>query len=284
MPRRRLGVVLILDPPLADEVDGLRRALGDRALGRIAPHVTLISPINVRAEDLPAVLGLLRDAAALAPGPLTLELGPPTTFLPANPVLYLPVGGADLRVLERMRQVLFAGPLARPQTWPWVPHVTLVDGADDQVVATAAGVLHGFAPPATCDRVVLLEERVAPVGTPEPRRRWEALADASLGPRAVIGRGGLDLELTTGRVADPEAEALAVGLVSGPGPRGESLVCTARREGRVVGAGVAHGRAGAMVIEVAVDRSVRDQGVEGHLRARLRSVLADGGWVGPVVG
>jgi 2'-5' RNA ligase len=283
MARRRLGVVLVLDPPLADEVDGLRRALGDRALGRIAPHVTLISPINVRADDLPAVLGLLRDAAAQAPGPLTLELGPPATFLPANPVLHLPVGGTGLGPLERMRRVLFAGPLARPLTWPWVPHVTLVDGADDDVVATAAGVLGGFRLSATCDRVVLLEERVAAAGSPEPRRRWEALADVTLGPRAVVGRGGLQVEMTTGRVPDPEAEALTAGLGT-PEPWGAPLVCTARQDGRVVGAGAVRWQAGGAVIEVAVDRSARDLGVEGHLRARLRSVLAEAGWEGPVVG
>lgn len=39
---RQLGVVLLIPPPIATEVDGLRRALGDGARPRIAPHVTLV--------------------------------------------------------------------------------------------------------------------------------------------------------------------------------------------------------------------------------------------------
>jgi 2'-5' RNA ligase len=272
VPRRRLGVALVLDPPLADEVDGLRRALGDRARERIAPHITLISPVNVGGGALPAVLSLLRDAAAEAPGPLAFRLGPPDSFLPANPVLHLPVSGPGREALGRMRTVLLAGPLGRPPAWPWVPHVTLADGADPGAVAVAAGVLGGFVVDTTCDRVVLLEERVAPAGEPEPRRRWVPLADAVMGRRAVIGRGGLELELTTGRVVDPEAAAL---LPAGADLSDRGLVCTARREGRVVGVGTARPTAADGVdLAVVVDRACVGQGVDEHLSARLRSVLA----------
>ena len=107
MPRRRLGVVLLIPPPIAHEVDGLRRALGDGFLGRVAPHVTLIPPVNVREDDLSAALAVVRGAAA-STGPLTLELGPVETFLPVNPVVYLAVGRPE--PADRPRPAL--GPVA----------------------------------------------------------------------------------------------------------------------------------------------------------------------------
>ena len=93
MPRRRLGVALLVPPPVAVEVDGLRRALGDPSRRRIPPHLTLVPPVNVREEDLGAALDVLRRAARAVP-PLDLRLGPAATFHPVNPVVYLAVGGA----------------------------------------------------------------------------------------------------------------------------------------------------------------------------------------------
>jgi 2'-5' RNA ligase len=89
MPRLRLGVVLLVPPPVHREVDALRRACGDASLGRVPAHLTLVPPVNVREERFEDVLAVLRAAGA-ATRPFRLELGPPTTFLPDNPVLYLP--------------------------------------------------------------------------------------------------------------------------------------------------------------------------------------------------
>src|SRR5579859_4867068 len=125
--RRRLGVAVLLDPPVSDEVDGLRRAVGDPSLGRIPPHVTLVPPVNVRRADLLAAVDRLRRAAAATPGEIHLTLGAVTSFLPDNPVLYLAVGG-DLGALRGLRDAVFAPPLERSLSWPWVPHVTLADG------------------------------------------------------------------------------------------------------------------------------------------------------------
>ncbi len=185
-PRHRLGVALLLDPPGSLEVDGLRRALGDTALGAVPAHVTLVPPVNVRTEDLGLALQVLRRAATDQSGPIAVELGPVTTFMPASPVVYLAVGGPDLDRLARLRQAVVAGPMLRPDHWPWVPHVTLTDDAPADRIDAARAALFSYSAATVFDRVVLLEER---------EHRWQPLADACLGRAAVVGRGGLELEI-----------------------------------------------------------------------------------------
>jgi 2'-5' RNA ligase/GNAT superfamily N-acetyltransferase len=195
----RLGVVLQVDPPAASEIDGLRRALGDGMLGRVAPHVTLVTPVNVPAAELGEALAVLRAAAAAAPAPLRLELGPATTFHPVTPVVFLAVGG-DLVALESLRQRVVQPPLARTMTHPFVPHVTIADDMEVARIPAAVAALADYRTEVTVDRLHLLRET--------PGRIWRPIADMPFGPPAIVARGGLPLELTTTRLLDPLAAAL----------------------------------------------------------------------------
>lgn len=258
-------MALVLDPPLADEVQGLRRAVGDPGLGRIPPHVTLVPPVNVRAAELPAALQRIRQAAATRPGPLRLTFGRVATFLPVNPVLYLSVGG-DLDGLRQLRDAVFAPPLERSLSWPWVPHLTLADGAAQDRIEAALGALADYAVVADIDRVVLLEEG--------PGRVWRPLADAGLGRPARVGTGGLAIELTAGRLIDPEIAA----LLGRPCDRPLSAAITARREGRAVAAGVAWLDGSGPHVGVWVSDAHRGQGIGSHVLAHLESSLRRAGW------
>jgi len=169
----RLGVALLLPPPLDAEVDGLRRALDDGSLGRIPAHLTLVPPVNVREDALGTALAVLRVAAA-ATEVFTLELGPPATFLPDNPTLHLTV--ADATVVRALRDRIFVDPLARPLTWPFVPHVTLADEAAPHRISAALIALSGYRVEAGFDRVHLLREG--------PGRIWTAIADAPFAGQA----------------------------------------------------------------------------------------------------
>jgi 2'-5' RNA ligase/GNAT superfamily N-acetyltransferase len=262
-------------------VDGLRRAVGDKSLGRVPPHLTLVPPVNVRGERLEDALAVLRAAAAETPAVLRLTLGGVATFLPANPVLYLSVSG-DRASLDRLRDRVFAEPLARPLTWPFVPHVTLADDADPVVLSAAPAVLAGYSRVSVpIDRVYLLEEvRV------EGHRVWRPVADVAFGPPAVVGRGGpLALELVRGSLIDPVAAAaldahgasVAVdGIeVAGSAPR---VVVTGLREGHVVGVATAWlGPDGGRVCLWVVPAH-RRQGIGGHLLAAVEAAVADAGW------
>ena len=252
-------MVVVLDPPVSDQIDGLRRAVGDPSLTRVPPHITLVPPVNVRRDDLPAALEVLRSAAARPPGRLSLALGQVSSFLPHNPVVYLSVGG-DLDELGRLRDAVFQPPLERPLSWPWVPHVTVADGLPPARIPGVIEALGPYSAVVACDRLVLLEEG--------PGRTWSPLADAALGAPARIGTGGLALELVGGRLVDPRFDAPCP--PEGPLP---PLVINAYREGAPVGwARASLGWAGP-IRTVWVAEEHRGQGIGHHLRAHLEWAL-----------
>ena len=249
----RLGVALLLPSPVDKEVDGMRRALGDGTLGRMPAHLTLVPPVNVREDRLGEALAVLRRAAA-ATRPVTLTLGPAATFLPDNPTLYLAVAGD----VQPVRDRVFVEPLARPLTWPFVPHVTLADEAEPHRIAAAMESLADYVVDVTFDRVHLLREG--------PGRVWSPIADAVFAPPAVIGRGGLPVEITVTESVGPEARALA---------GAQPLVVTARAEGVI--AGYAEGWCrppAAHLSSMVVAPEQAHLGVERHLLAAFRSEAA----------
>jgi 2'-5' RNA ligase/GNAT superfamily N-acetyltransferase len=265
VPRLRLGVVLLVPPPVEVEVDALRRACDDASLGRVPAHLTLVPPVNVREDRLDDALAVLRSAGA-ATRPLRLELGPPTTFLPDNPVLYLGVGG-DLDGLRALRGRVFTDPLHRELTWPFVPHVTLLDGGEPARIEAAVTALGGARYDVVVERVTLLREQRDEEGV----RVWRPIADAPLAAPAVVGRGGLELELTSGPRLDAASSAWAAAAWAADGPDApteEPIAVSARRDGRVVGVAVGHVRGPvAYLAELIVGADVRGEGVGGHLLA-----------------
>lgn len=277
--RRRLGVAVIPDPPVRDEMEGLRRALGDPSFGRVVPHLTLVPPVNVRSSDLGTALAVLRSAASAQPGSLRLTAGPPATFLPDNPVMFLQVGG-DLERLRVLRDGVFRPPLERTLSWPWVPHFTLADGIDEGRIRSALASLDRYAAVVEIDRVVLLEEVRG--------RSWRALADARLGPAVVVGTGGLSIRITRGTIPDPlalqaigeveeEPETFWLGWPTGSDDP-SAIVLTAHRGPDLVGtAAIKTARDGPRAA-VFVLPEARGQGVGGHLLARLESDALEAGW------
>src|ERR687897_367343 len=136
MPRRRLGVALVLPEPVATEIDGLRRALGDATLGRIPAHLTLVPPVNVADDDLPAAL----------------------------------------HGLHGLRDRVFRSPLERTLSRAFVPHVTVADEIDPGRIPAAVAALADYVVDVTVDGVHLLEEgrgRVwRPIAETSFTRRW----------------------------------------------------------------------------------------------------------------
>jgi 2'-5' RNA ligase len=236
VPRVRLAVALLIPAPLSIEIDGLRRALG-ADMTRVAPHITLVPPVNVREEDIGDALRVLRAAAARVQRPLELALGPPATFAPVNPVVYLAVGGRDAAVLPGLRDDLLVEPLTRRIDLPFVPHVTLDDEHPPDRIDRTVDAFAQFVAPVEVTGVHVLRDRSA------GPHRWNPIAEAVFAPPTVVGRGGYELEVSVSSIADPEVAAL-VGAATG------AVVVAARPDGEVVGAIVAARRGGELVVEV----------------------------------
>lgn len=269
MPRRRLAVALLVPQPLATEVDGLRRAGGDPRLGRIAPHITLVPPVNVAEDRVPDVLDQCRRAAASTPV-LRLTLGAPSTFAPATPLVWLSVGG-DVEAVAELRGRLDTGPLARPAEHAFVPHVTISGKVAPERLEAMVAALVDFDTACSVDRLHVLENRQFADGP----WGWARVAEMGFARPAVIGLGSLPLELSVSTVLDPEAEALmAVGTPELRGP----LVVAARRDAVVVGVatGATHGRF-AILQALFVGDGHRGQGVGSHLLAQFTAETASRG-------
>lgn len=276
MPRACLGVVLLVPPPLDREIDTLRRAVGDPDLGRVPSHCTLVPPVNVPSDRVDDAIECLRWVGA-ASRPFTVELGPPTTFWPDSPVLYLAIAGPGVDALMALRNQVFVDPLDRPLTWPFVPHVTLHPDLTAERINAALLALDGYRTEVTFDRIHLLIQR--------DDHSWQPLADVALAVPAVIGRGGLPLELSVTERPDPtgrafltregpladqatfEADLVALAVA------GDPVAITARRDGEVVGLAQGSTAGGLGVLErLLVAAAHRDEGVGSALLAAFESL------------
>jgi 2'-5' RNA ligase len=261
VPRVRLGVVLPVPEPVAAEIDGLRRALGDGALGRIPAHLTLVPPVNVAVERLEEVRAVL-DAAAASRAPVPCQLGPPTSFWPVTPVVYLSVDERAGAAIHAARRAVFHPPLSRRLTYEFVPHVTLADEVDPDRIGPALAALADYRRSVVFDRIAVLQEGEG--------HRWTPIYEAVLTGAWVVGRGGVELTMSVTAAGEASARMRA-GLPPG-------LVVTARRQGVVVG--VAECRldpaepAVARLVELQVESSERGLGIGSQLLAALMSRAA----------
>jgi len=257
----RVGVVLLVPQPAATEIDGLRRACGDAMLGLVPAHITLVPPVNVRAEEVQTAVDVVTAAASVV-RPLELTVGPAATFFPVTSVLYLAVGG-DTQAVVQLHKAVLAGPLARPEEWPYVPHVTLATDQTPERLSAGVSALSDFRVPVTVGAIHVLRQ--------EDDHAWRPLADAPLRAPAVVGRGGLPVELSVSEQLGPEAVTF-LSNATGLSPIGRPFAVTARREGKICG--VATGwstEREAVLDQLVVGADVQGQGVGSHLLAAVEA-------------
>ena len=163
-----------------------------RRVDRIAPHITLVPPVNVAERDLPRAFTVVRTAAStIAPLTLADRAG---GHLRAGEPGRLPPGGrraagargvraaADRRASRARssgRPSTSSSPTSpSPTSWPRT--------ASTRSLRLLVGLLGARRPSTGC------------TCSPScPGRVWKPVADAPLGERpAVVGRGSLPLELT----------------------------------------------------------------------------------------
>jgi len=187
-------VVALLPQPVAFHVQAWRRALREPTRDAVAPHVTLVPPQSVPAEEVPAAAALLeRATAAAVPGVMTLDGA--GTFLPASPVAFLAVG-EGAATLAGLEAALRAPPLDR-RTHPFHPHVTVAQELPPAEIGQAARDLAGFRASFPLREVALMQQGAD--------RVWRPLR------RVAVGASELVREVPTG-----EAASVAVFLLDPP--------------------------------------------------------------------
>jgi ribosomal protein S18 acetylase RimI-like enzyme len=174
-----------------------------------------------------------------------------------------------------VRERVFVPPFERPLTWPFVPHCTLLDGGDPARLEAGVSVLGDYRAEVVVDRLHLLEERRRDDGV----RVWEPVADAVFEAPAVVGRGGLELEIERSASMGPDVAAWFEAAWRHHDDRGqEPLVLTGRRAGEVVGVakGFVRGEEGHLERLVTAPE-VRGEGVGSHLLAAFESAAVERG-------
>lgn len=187
--RARLLVAFLLHGREEIEIDVLRRMLHSSEIARIAPHITLVPPVNVARERL-GEIGYRIEAAVTAVEPVPLELRGVDTFEPQAHVLFLPVSGA-LEQLGALRDRCLSGVGAKREARPFVPHVTIKSHASAALVASTRLVMEAFTCPITVDRVAVLERDGA-----IPNGSWTVRDEFVLGSARLFGRGGREITCT----------------------------------------------------------------------------------------
>jgi 2'-5' RNA ligase len=278
--RQRLLVAALLRGRQAHEVDALRRVLGSSELDRIAPHITLIAPINV-PDQLVAGFGASIEAGVAASAPISLELDGVATFSPDHHVIYLQVAGA-LDELSALRERCSAN-VQQVDARPFVPHVTLKSHANRDLVGQAMTLMGRFALSLSLDRITLLRRDES-----STLRAWEPYDEIVLGSLLIIGRGGRELALSRATMlsaqdhdfisanaeepdaVEPDGAGTGIGgsIVEDTGR--EMVVVRARIDGQRVGVVVAQLHGEFCVLEhIVVDTARRREGIGRQMMSYL---------------
>lgn len=142
MGSRRVGVAIELPEPYAGELQAFRERYGDPLARRIPPHVTLLPPTSVKAEQLDRVEEHLRGVAAAAVA-FAVELRGSATFRPVSPVVFVPLV-TGIAGCERLQVAVRAGMRVREERFPYHPHVTVAQDVSDAELDRAYLELAGY--------------------------------------------------------------------------------------------------------------------------------------------
>jgi 2'-5' RNA ligase len=134
-----LGVVVALPEPWATLMVEWRGRCGDPQASVVPPHVTLLPPTEVPIGERPRIREHLQRVAAVHP-PFDLHLAGTGTFRPVSEVVFVAVarGGVDCELLAGDVR---SGPLTRPVSFPYHPHVTVAHDVPTAMLDMAAAGL-----------------------------------------------------------------------------------------------------------------------------------------------
>ncbi len=166
--RIRVGVALAIPEPHAAVLGGWRRRIGDPEADKIPPHVTLLPPTEIEAEQLELVEKHLSEAATVVL-PFTMRLSGTGSFRPVSQVVFVQVstGIAQCELLER---AVRRDPIVREVEFPYHPHVTVGHDLPDERLDEAYDGLRDFVAQFRVDAFTLYSQDED--GTWRPHRQY----------------------------------------------------------------------------------------------------------------
>lgn len=138
-----IGVVVDVPEPWAQLLVDWRTKCGDPQASLVPPHVTLLPPTEVPVAERTTIAGHLAQVARKHP-PFDLRLRGTDTFRPVSEVVFVAVatGVADC---AHIAADVRTGPLQRPLTFPYHPHVTVAQEVAADMLDMVAGELSELA-------------------------------------------------------------------------------------------------------------------------------------------
>jgi 2'-5' RNA ligase len=118
-----LGIVVPIPEPWAQLLIDWRAKVGDPQANLVPPHVTLLPPTEVPVADRTAISAHLAAVARCHP-PFEMHLSGTGTFSPVSEVVFVTVA-KGIGNCELLATDVRSGPLHRPLSFPYHPHVTV---------------------------------------------------------------------------------------------------------------------------------------------------------------
>jgi 2'-5' RNA ligase len=137
-----IGVAVAIPEPWATQLQDYRTSVGDTTATQIPTHITLIPPVEVPADDLPAVEAHLERAAS-GVHEFRIHLRGTGTFRPVSPVVFVTLV-EGISQCELLADAVRRGPLAVDLHFPYHPHVTIAHHLADAQLDRAFGELADF--------------------------------------------------------------------------------------------------------------------------------------------
>lgn len=169
--RTTIGVAIDIPEPWGGQLTARRAASGDPLAAHVPAHLTLLGPTEIGVADLAVVeehlVGVAADHAAFS-----LHLRGTGTFRPVTQVVFVAVaaGISECEVLHEA--VVAAEPIARPEKFPYHPHVTVAHDVPAPALDATFEDLADFEAVFGVDGFALFEH--------DPRGRWRKHRDYRL--------------------------------------------------------------------------------------------------------
>lgn len=150
-----VGVVIDVPEPYARAIREARNSWGDPEAESVPPHVTIVAPVSVDPEEMPALEQHLARAV-LGCRPFRMHLRGTGTFRPISPVVFLAVA-EGIPGCEDLERRVRCGPWAVDLRFPYHPHVTIAFGVPEDALDRAFASLADFEAVFIVDAIRLYE-------------------------------------------------------------------------------------------------------------------------------